>query len=144
MKSAVKPFFLNVLLGAFLLSVGVFHFAWGLLPPTINRISPVDSAVDVPDFFSNDMAVESFAPELGMAFAPKRVSFIVPSDPLLTARPFTVELIARVDSRDGFNIFLANEEKSSPRLGIIHVCRFRTTVVVCSGKPSGTNDRKRL
>ena len=115
MKSAVKPFFLSVLLGAFLLSVGVFHFAWGQLPPTINRISPVDSAVDVPDFFSNDMAVESFAPELGMAFAPKRVSFTVPSDPLLTARPFTVELIARVDSRDGFNIFLANEEKSSPR-----------------------------
>ena len=50
MKSAVKPFFLSVLLGAFLLSVGVFHFAWGQLPPTINRISPVDSAVDVPDF----------------------------------------------------------------------------------------------
>ena len=88
---------------------------WAQLPPTSNRVSPVDSAVDPPDFFSDGFIVESFTPELGTAIAPKRNSFVFPSDELLNARPFTVELWARVDSKDGFQILLANEPKSSPR-----------------------------
>lgn len=85
------------------------------LPPTLNRVSLTDSAVDVPDFFSNDFVVDSFRPEFGTAIAPTSNSFVFPSDPALTARPFTVELWARVDSADNFQILLANEEKSSPR-----------------------------
>lgn len=85
------------------------------LPPTSNRVSKIDSAVDVPDFFVNDLFVDSFKPEFGSALAPKHNSFVVSSDELLNSRPFTVELWARVDSRDTFQILLANEVKSSPR-----------------------------
>ena len=106
---------LSAAVGALTFILSVCHTAIGQLPPTINRIAATDSAVDIPDFFSHDMIVESFSPELKTAFAPKRVSFIMPSDQLLTSRPFTVELTARVDSRDVFNIFLANEEKTSSR-----------------------------
>ncbi len=85
------------------------------LPPTLNRIGLVDSAVDPPDFFANDFVVDSFKPEFGTAIAPKNRSFVLPGDELLNSRPFTVEFWARVNSRDSFQIFLANEEKSSPR-----------------------------
>lgn len=98
------------------LTFGLFeNLVWSQLPPTLNRISMEDSAVDVPDFFATDFIVDSFRPELGTAISPKRNSFITSSDELLNARPFTVELFARVDSNDRFQILLANEEKSSPR-----------------------------
>lgn len=85
------------------------------LPPTINRVSVVDSAVDVPDFFDDDFVVDSFTPELKTAIAPVRNSFIFPSDQAFNERPLTVELWARINSSDEFQIFVANEEKSSPR-----------------------------
>ena len=85
------------------------------LPPTINRVSVVDSAVDVPNFFEDDFTVDSFTPEMKTAIAPLRNSFVFPSDQAFNERPFTVELWARVNSSDGFQIFVANEAKSSPR-----------------------------
>ncbi|MBQ9801164.1 MAG: hypothetical protein IJO40_14685, partial [Thermoguttaceae bacterium] len=85
------------------------------LPPTSNRIATVDSAVDANALFESDFVVDSFRPNLGTAIAPKRNSFVFASDEALNARPFTVEFWARLDSKDGFHIFLANEEKSSPR-----------------------------
>lgn len=90
-------------------------FLCAQLPPTIHRISERDSAVDVPDPSSADLFIESFAPELKTAIAPRRDSFIFPSDQAFVHRPFTVELLARVNSPDRFQIFLANEPKSSPR-----------------------------
>ena len=95
--------------------IGLDRVGVAQLPPTVNRISAVDSAVDVPDFFMNDLFVESFKPEFGSAIAPRHNSFVFASDELFNTRPFTVELWARVDSRENFQIFLANEEKSSPR-----------------------------
>ena len=85
------------------------------LPPTSNRIATVDSAVDANALFESDFVVDSFRPNLGTAISPKRNSFVFPSDEALNARPFSVEFWARLDSKDGFHIFLANEEKSSPR-----------------------------
>ncbi len=96
-------------------TAGMVQNCFAQLPPTLNRISVVDSAVDVPDFFMNDFVVDSFNSNFGTAIAPKHNSFVINSDELLNTRPFTVELWARVDSRDMFQILLANEEKSSPR-----------------------------
>ena len=76
------------------------------LPPTVNRISAVDSAVDVPDFFVNDLFVESFKPEFATAIAPRRKSFFFTIDELFNTRPFYVYLWARVDSRETFQILL--------------------------------------
>ena len=87
----------------------------GQLPPTSNRVSERDSAVDLPDLFLTDFFVPSFTPEFGRAVSPRRCSFLMPSDPALVARPLTVELWARVDSRENFQILVANEVKASPR-----------------------------
>ncbi len=94
-----------------------FNAAFAQLPPTINRISAKDSAVDVCDLTGQSFVVDSFSQELGTAIAPRSNSIIFPSDAHLSisSRPFTVELWARVDSSDAFQILLANEEKSSPR-----------------------------
>ncbi len=106
----------NSALFTLLLTFGIcFQVVYAQLPPTLNRVSDVDSAVDVPDFFSNDFVVDSFTPEMKTAIAPVRNSFIFPSDQALNDRPFTVELWARVNSADNFQIFVANEQKSSPR-----------------------------
>ncbi len=96
-------------------TLAVSHVALAQLPPTLNRVSTVDSAVDAPDFFANDFVVDSFKPEFGTAIAPKRRSFVFSSDELLNSRPFSVDFWARVDSKEQFQIFLANEDKSSPR-----------------------------
>ncbi|MBQ9127011.1 MAG: hypothetical protein IJY15_04530 [Thermoguttaceae bacterium] len=102
-------------LATFTLGPATENRAFAQLPPTSNRIAAVDSAVDANALFESDFVVDSFRPNLGTAIAPKRNSFVFPSDEALNARPFSVEFWARLDSKDGFHIFLANEEKSSPR-----------------------------
>ena len=47
-----------LLIAPILLAVGAQ--VWAQLPPTSNRVSPVDSAVDPPDFFSDGFVVDSF------------------------------------------------------------------------------------
>ena len=71
-----------------------FNAAFAQLPPTINRISAKDSAVDVCDLTGQSFVVDSFSQELGTAIAPRSNSIISPSDARLSisSRPFTVEL----------------------------------------------------
>ncbi len=115
MKSVVPTDRVLILVGVALCVAAYGGFALAQLPPTGNRVSPVDSAVDVPDLFAEGLIVDSFTSEMKTAIAPIRNSFVFPSDQAFVERPFTVELWARVNSADTYQIFLANEPKSSPR-----------------------------
>ncbi|MDO4587505.1 MAG: LamG-like jellyroll fold domain-containing protein [Planctomycetia bacterium] len=85
------------------------------LPPTIFRISEVDSAVDV--FLNNqdNVQMSSVNESFQEAFVAKNRSFIINGSPILNERPFSVEIWAKFDSASNYNILLAHEEKSSPR-----------------------------
>ena len=68
MTSISKRLFL--LASALVVGAG-FNAAFAQLPPTINRISAKDSAVDVYDPTDQSFVVDSFSQELGKAFAPR-------------------------------------------------------------------------
>ncbi|MDO5309281.1 MAG: LamG-like jellyroll fold domain-containing protein [Planctomycetia bacterium] len=85
------------------------------LPPTLHRVSVVDSAVDIPDLASENLLVPSFVPDFGTALRPDRKSFIIEGRPEYNTRPLTVEFWGRVDSAKEFQIFVANDVKSSAR-----------------------------
>ncbi|MDR1140421.1 MAG: hypothetical protein LBL62_01925 [Planctomycetaceae bacterium] len=83
------------------------------LPPTIHRIAPVDTAVDMID--STVYSVPSLDEEHGNAYAPNGNSFKIPGSPSLNNEPLRVEFLAKIDNPKSFNIFVAHEPKNSPR-----------------------------
>ena len=91
-----------------------FGTLFAQLPPTIHRIAPVDSAVDTTNRFANTL-VPSLNAEHGMAFAPNGNGLMLPGSPLLNSQPLRVELMAKIDNREPYNILVAHEPKSSPR-----------------------------
>ena len=88
---------------------------WAQLPPTTHRITPVDSAVDLPNAPSQGARVESVSPSFKTAWAPRGAGYVLKADATLNSRPLTVQLWANVKSADQYNIFAAYEPKSSPR-----------------------------
>jgi len=84
------------------------------LPPTLHRITPVDTAVDAPQPIA-DVTEESFAPEFGTAFAPQSKGLILAAGRLFDAAPLALSFRGRVDSAENYSIFTAFEPKSSPR-----------------------------
>ncbi len=96
----------------------VLFFAWNdafaQLPPTIHRIAPIDSAVDTDDRLA-ERVVPSMSSESGRAFSPRGGGLMLPGSPKLNEQPLRVELLARIDDANPFNILVAHEPKSSPR-----------------------------
>ena len=82
------------------------------LPPTIHRIAPVDTAVDIPN--STD-SVPSVDTEHGFAFAPNSTGLMFPGSALFNEQPLRVELTAMIDDPKPYSILVAHEPKSSPR-----------------------------
>lgn len=105
----------KILLTAFAAFFAAASAGVAQLPPTSNRVSDVDSAVDAIPTFDDDLIVDSFRPNGGKALFPRRSSLVFSSDDALNANAFTVEFWVKLNTKNGFQIFLANEEKSSPR-----------------------------
>jgi hypothetical protein len=83
------------------------------LPPTIHRIAPIDTAVDMVD--SAVYSVPSLDKEHGQAYAPNGNSFKIPGSPNLNTEPLRVEFLAKIDNPKQFNVLVAHELKNSPR-----------------------------
>ena len=81
------------------------------LPPLIQRIAPVDTAVDLKE---TTVSVPSFSPELGRAFAPNGNGLMLPGLPKLNAKPLKIELLVCISDTSRYNILAAHEPKSSP------------------------------
>ncbi|MCF0233988.1 MAG: LamG domain-containing protein, partial [Thermoguttaceae bacterium] len=110
----MKRLVLRAAIGA-LAVLSLAEWAAAQLPPTINRIGAVDSAVDPTPFFSDDFVVDSFSPAFGRAILPRTTSFVIPSAPEFNEKPLTVEFWVQLSAPDAFQIFVAHEAKSSPR-----------------------------
>ncbi|MDR0337846.1 MAG: hypothetical protein LBI18_12230 [Planctomycetaceae bacterium] len=82
------------------------------LPPTIHRIAPRDTAVDMVD--SAVCSVPSLDEEHGQAYAPNGHCFKISGSPSLNSEPLRVEFLARIDNPQPFNILVAHEPKNSP------------------------------
>ncbi len=80
------------------------------LPPTLHRVGIIDSAVDI-----KDVTLPFHSTEWGTCLDGTNCGIILKGSPDLNRRPLTVELLARINSIDKFNIFVAHEAKSSPR-----------------------------
>ncbi len=105
----IRQRFLFPLLTLYLLT----NIAWGQLPPSLHRISKVDTAVDWPE--KTVGTVDSCGPGFGTAYFAKNRGILLQGDPALNHRPLTVELWAKIDSAQTFNVLLAHEPKDSPR-----------------------------
>jgi len=84
------------------------------LPPTIHRITPVDTAVDMTEPILA-ISVPSVDAAHGYAFAPHSTGLKFPGSPLFNSEPLRVELMAKIDDPRPYNILVAHEPKNSPR-----------------------------
>ena len=99
------------------LALGVFFVFTGAtfaqLPPTLHRITPVDTAVDAP--VQAQKLAPSWAEPFGMALRASESALTLPVGGALATRPLCASLWARLDSARSYNILLAFEPKNSPR-----------------------------
>ena len=109
-NETMKPY-----LPSFLIIFGVVvSIATAQLPPTIHRIAPVDTAVDMTEPVA-DVSMPSFDTDHGFAFAPDTTGLKFPGSPFFNEQPLRVELMAKIDDPKPYNILVAHEPKSSPR-----------------------------
>lgn len=90
------------------------RFLFAQLPPTIHRIAPADSAVDMKDPPAS-FSVPSIDETHGLAFVPSVGGLKFPGSSEMEARPLRFEIMLRLDDAESYNVIAAYDVKSSKK-----------------------------